>query len=159
MILSIQPCLEASLFLSNQHTTHPEEAGMRRSEEAKRWFSEAEWDLESARILHESRRYNSCAFLCQQAAEKCVKGLLYSIGESPFGHSVLELLQRFAQARGSDISELRSLAAELDRHYIPARYPNAMPSGSPHENYDQEVSQRTLDNAGRILDYARRQLA
>jgi len=31
---------------------------MRRSDEAKRWFSEAEWDLESARILHESRRYN-----------------------------------------------------------------------------------------------------
>ena len=132
---------------------------MRRSEEAKRWFSEAEWDLESARILHESRRYNWCAFLCQQAAEKSAKALLYSVGESPYGHSVMQLLQRFAQARGKDISELRSFAAELDRHYIPARYPNAMPSGSPHENYDQEVSQRALQYAERILDYVRRQLA
>jgi HEPN domain-containing protein len=131
---------------------------MRRSEEAKRWFSEAEWDLQSARILHESQRYNSCAFLCQQAAEKSAKALLYSAGESPFGHSVLELLQRFAEATASDISELRSSAAELDRHYIPARYPNAMPSGSPHENYDQEVSQRAVEYAGRILEYTRRQL-
>jgi HEPN domain-containing protein len=132
---------------------------MRRSEEAKRWFSEAEWDLESARILHESRRYNSCAFLCQQAAEKSAKALLYSVGESPFGHSVLELLQRFAEATGSDISELSPSAAELDRHYIPARYPNAMPSGSPHENYDQEVSKRAVEYAGRIIEYARRRIA
>jgi HEPN domain-containing protein len=132
---------------------------MRRTEEARRWFSEAEWDLESARILHESRRYNSCAFLCQQAAEKSVKALLFSVGESPFGHSVLHLLQRFAEACGKDVSELRALGAELDRHYIPARYPNAMPSGSPHENYDQEASLRALQYAGRILDYARRQLA
>jgi len=78
----------------------PEEGAMRRSEEAKRWFSEAEWDLETARILHESRRYNSCAFLCQQAAEKSAKALLYSVGESPYGHSVLQLLQRFAEACG-----------------------------------------------------------
>jgi HEPN domain-containing protein len=132
---------------------------MRRSEEAKRWFSEAEWDLESARILHESRRYNSCAFLCQQAADKSAKALLYSVGESPYGHSVMQLLRRFAQARGRYVSELRPFAAELDRHYIPARYPNAMPSGSPHENYDQEVSQRALQCAVRILDYVRRQIA
>lgn len=132
---------------------------MRRSEEAKRWFSEAEWDLESAHILHESRRYNSCAFLCQQASEKAAKALLFAIGESPFGHSVLQLLQRFTEAREKDISELKPLAAELDRHYIPARYPNAMPSGSPHENYDQEVSQRALQYAERILDYVRRQIA
>jgi len=131
---------------------------MRRSEEAKRWFSEAEWDLQSARILHGSGRYNSCAFLCQQAAEKSAKALLYSVGESPFGHSALQLLQRFGEASGKDISELRSSAAELDRHYIPARYPNAMPSGSPHENYDEEISQRALQCAGRILEYARRQL-
>jgi len=136
----------------------PEEGAMRRSEEAKRWFSEAEWDLETARILHESRRYNSCAFLCQQAAEKSAKALLYSVGESPYGHSVLQLLQRFAEACGKDISDVRSFAAELDRHYIPARYPNAMPSGSPHENYDQEVSQRALQYAEGILNYVRRQL-
>jgi HEPN domain-containing protein len=129
---------------------------MRRSDEAKRWFSEAEWDLESARILHESRRYNSSAFLCQQSADKCAKALLYSVGESPFGHSVLELLTRFGEASGKDISELRPLAAELDRHYIPARYPNAIPSGSPHDYYDQDVSQRALQYAARILEYARR---
>ena len=131
---------------------------MRRSEEAKRWFSEAQWDLETARILHQSRRYNSCAFNCQQAAEKAAKALLYSGGESPFGHSVRELIARYAESKRKNLYELLSLASELDRHYIPARYPNAVPSGSPHEYYDENVGLRALDCATKIIDYVKRQL-
>jgi len=70
-------------------------------------------DLDSARILHDSRGYNSCAFFCQQAAEKTAKALLYSIGESPFGDSVLQLLERFAEASGKDVSELRPLGIPM----------------------------------------------
>ena len=131
---------------------------MRRSEEARRWLSEAQWDLETAQILHESRRYNSCAFICQQAGEKAAKALLYAIGESPFGHSIRELLARYAEAKHENLEELLPLASELDRHYVPARYPNAIPSGTPHENYDEVVSCRTLDHATKIIQYAQRQL-
>lgn len=131
---------------------------MRRSEEARRWLSEAQWDLETARILHESRRYNSCAFICQQAGEKAAKGLLYMIAESPFGHSVRELLARYAEAKHENLEELLPQASELDRHYVPARYPNAVPSGTPHENYDEVVSRRTLDYATKIIEYVQRHL-
>lgn len=128
---------------------------MARSEEAKRWLSEAIWDLESGSILHEAGRYNSCAFLCQQAAEKAAKALLYSVGEAPFGHSVKNLLQRYAESAHENISQLISYGGELDRHYVPARYPNAIPTGTPHENYDEAVSQRTKQYAREIVDYAR----
>lgn len=131
---------------------------MARSKEAERWLSEAVWDLETAKVLHDAARYNSCAFLCQQAAEKAAKALLYSIGESPFGHSVKVLLQRFAEASGTNISELVSYGAELDRHYVPARYPNAIPVGTPHENYDQTVSERTREFAGKIVEFVRRRI-
>ena len=131
---------------------------MRRSEEARRWFSEAQWDLETARILHESRRYNSCAFICQQAGEKAAKALLYSIGESPFGHSVRELLLRYAEAKNESLEELLSLASELDRHYVPSRYPNAIPSGTPHQSYDEVVSRRALEYATKVIEYVQRQL-
>ena len=131
---------------------------MRRSEEARRWLSEAQWDLETAQILHESRRYNSCAFICQQAGEKAAKALLYMIGESPFGHSVRELLVRYAEAKHDNLEEQLRLASELDRHYVPARYPNAIPSGTPHENYDEVVSHRTLDHATKIIEFVRRRL-
>ncbi len=128
------------------------------NEEAKRWLSEAAWDLETARILHAAQRYNSSAFLCQQAAEKAAKALLYSIGEAPFGHSVRALLQRFTETSKASIPELVSHGAELDRHYVPARYPNAIPSGTPHENYDQAVSQRTQEYAEKIVEYAKRSI-
>jgi len=131
---------------------------LRRSEEARRWLSEAQWDLETAQILHGSRRYNSCAFICQQAGEKAAKALLYMIGESPFGHSVRELLVRYAEAKHDNLEEQLRLASELDRHYVPARYPNAIPSGTPHENYDEVVSHRTLDHATKIIEFVRRRL-
>ncbi|MGC9149434.1 MAG: HEPN domain-containing protein [Sulfolobales archaeon] len=46
-------------------------------------------------------------------------------------------------------------ARELDRHYIPSRYPNAHPAGTPHEAYDHETSRRAIECARRIIDYAR----
>ncbi|MEM0302988.1 MAG: HEPN domain-containing protein [Archaeoglobaceae archaeon] len=63
--------------------------------EAKRWFSEALWDLETAKILRKKGRYNFSVFYAHQSAEKAVKALLYSLNEVPWGHSVRELLERF----------------------------------------------------------------
>lgn len=80
------------------------------------------------------------------------------IGESPFGHSVRELLARYAEAKHENLEELLLHASELDRHYVPARYPNAIPSGTPHESYDEIVSRRTLDHAAKIIQYVERQL-
>lgn len=48
-----------------------------------------------------------------------------------------------------------SCARELGRHYIPSRYPNAHPSGTPHEAYDEEVSRRALSAAEKVLRFAR----
>ena len=38
-------------------------------------------------------------------------------------------------------------ARELDLHYIPARYPNGLPSGYPFQFYDQKVAMRALKSA------------
>ncbi len=121
--------------------------------EAKRWLSEALWDLETAEILLREGRYNSAAFYAQQAAEKAVKALLYSINEAPWGHSVRVLLQRYFEATGIYEERLLVDARELDRHYIPSRYPNALPEGTPHEAYDRETAERALEAAKRIIGF------
>ncbi|MET1159564.1 MAG: HEPN domain-containing protein [Thermoprotei archaeon] len=124
--------------------------------EALRWLGEAEWDYETALILHREKRYNASAFYAHQAAEKAVKALLYSINEAPWGHSIRVLLERYFKASGKDIDEkLLSYARELDRHYIPSRYPNAHPEGTPHEAYDEETSRRALQAAKTILDFVK----
>ncbi|RLE76745.1 MAG: DNA-binding protein [Thermoprotei archaeon] len=128
-------------------------------DEAIRWFSEAEWDLETAKILHEKGRYNAAVFYAHQAAEKAVKALLYSVNEAPWGHSVRILLERYFEATNKGIiSNLLRYARELDRHYIPSRYPNAHPAGTPHEAYDEETSLAALKAAEEIIKFVRRNL-
>jgi len=124
-------------------------------EEALRWFEEARWDYETAVILHRERRYNAAAFYAHQAAEKAVKALLYRINEVPWGHSVRILLERYFRGSGAEEHELLTYARELDRHYIPSRYPNAYPEGTPHEAYDEETSRRALEAAKKIMDFVR----
>lgn len=127
--------------------------------EAWRWLSEAEWDLETAEILHRNRRHNAAAFYAHQAAEKAAKAMLYSVNEAPWGHSVRVLLQRYYQAAGSrPPPRILSAARELDRHYIPSRYPNAHPAGAPHEAYDEQTSARAIGAAREIVELARREI-
>ncbi len=128
--------------------------------EALRWLSEALWDYETALILHRERRYNAAAFYAHQAAEKAVKALLYYVNEAPWGHSVRVLLERYFSKVSIEMDDkLLSYARELDRHYIPSRYPNAHPAGTPHEAYDEETSKRALEAAKKVIDFVRRVLS
>ena len=125
--------------------------------EAKRWLDEALWDLETAKILHEKSRFNSAAFYAHQSAEKASKALLYHVNEAPWGHSIRELLGRFFEKVGKNPDDkLMSFARELDRHYIPSRYPDALPSGTPHEAYDEETSARAIEIAEKVVEYAKK---
>ena len=124
--------------------------------EVYRWFSEAMWDLETAEILHREKRYNASAFYSHQAAEKALKALLYSVNEAPWGHSVRILLERYFKHLDKEIGkEILVYARELDRHYIPSRYPNAYPAGTPHEAYDEETSARALKAARKIINFVK----
>lgn len=112
--------------------------------------------METARILHGAGRYNAAAYYSHQAAEKAVKALLYLVNEAPWGHSVRILLEKFAEKKNISISELLPYARELDRHYVPSRYPNAHPAGTPHEAYDEDTSRRVIEAAEVLVSFARK---
>ncbi|RJQ56404.1 MAG: HEPN domain-containing protein [Desulfobacteraceae bacterium] len=60
--------------------------------EAKRWFTTAEDDLDTAKILKENAKYAHSCFHTQQAGEKAVKAMWYSIDADPWGHSIRMLI-------------------------------------------------------------------
>lgn len=123
-------------------------------EEAGRWFEEAKEDIETADILYKNGRYNACCFYAHQSAEKAVKALLYKINEAAWGHSIRILLERYIERTGvSEAVSLLEYARELDRHYIPSRYPNVHPSGTAFEAYDSKTAERAIQNAKKILEY------
>ncbi len=112
--------------------------------EGLRWLRQAEHDLDDAEYTLAGRRYSLTCFLCQQAAEKALKGFLYARGaEQVLGHSVADLAQECGALDG-DFQALKPKAAPLDHYYIPTRYPNSLPGGIPAEAFDE-------DDAGRAV--------
>ena len=121
---------------------------------ARDWLSEAEYDLETAVVLLENRRYNAACFYAQQAAEKAVKAVLLSRNIWRVGHSVLDLLKELRH-HVEVPEELLDAARALDKHYIPPRYPNVFNSGAPHEYYTKEDAREAVELAGKVLAFAR----
>jgi HEPN domain-containing protein len=127
--------------------------------EARRWFGEAEADLATAVDLVEKERFNWACFVAQQAAEKAVKAVHLARGEGVEKvHSVLALIGGREEEGISRIQELRHLrkaARELDKNYIPARYPNGVPFGMPHEFYGEENGRDCVEWARTIIEAVR----
>jgi HEPN domain-containing protein len=119
------------------------------------WFRQAELDLATARDAHRAGHHEWACFAAQQAAEKAVKALHEAAGTEAWGHSVVELLRGLSNVPDDIIDAGKA----LDKHYIPARYPNSHPAGAPGDLYTPAEAERALQDAERLLDYVRRRLS
>jgi len=109
--------------------------------EALRWLRQAENDLLYARLgLREGFNAQVC-FQCQQICEKALKSIHYGkLGKRfVFGHSLVELSAELALD-----PVVRKDLAVLDQYYIPTRYPNGLPGGSPYEVYTREQAEAAV---------------
>ena len=121
-----------------------------------RWLDQAEADLKTARDCLKDGNYYASAFFSQQAAEKALKGFLYSKGyRALITHSVVELVEESSKF-SEGFKRLLDYARELDRHYIGSRYPNFYPSGAPYKYYTKEMGELCLNYAESILTEVKR---
>ena len=127
----------------------PTKAGMERSRD---WINQAEGDLLHARNDVAGGYYEWACFSAQQAAEKAVEAVFQRLGAEAWGHSVADLLQELAERRAVP-HRLRDAALELDKAYIPTRYPNAHPAGAPRTRYTQGEATRLIGNAEDIYKF------
>ncbi|MDH7486887.1 MAG: HEPN domain-containing protein [Anaerolineae bacterium] len=116
------------------------------------WMDQAQGDLAHAKDDMERRFYDWACFSAQQAAEKAVKAVFQKMGAEAWGHSVADLLDELGQSRFIS-EELRDAALELDKAYIPTRYPNAHPSGSPRRRYTRTEAERMVAHAEGIVRF------
>ncbi len=80
-------------------------------------------DLDQARHSRSGGFHEWACFAAQQAAEKALKAVYQALGGDAWGHSVLGLLEGLSRRTPVD-PDLWNDARDLDRYYIPARYPN-----------------------------------
>ncbi len=116
--------------------------------EAARWLRQGGEDLQTAEILVRESRFPQACFLAQQAAEKAVKAVLIAADRDPWGHSISRLVA------DGDLPELVPFlddALDLDKFYIPTRYPNGLPELIPQEAYRERDGRQALDAAARLL--------
>lgn len=87
------------------------------------WLWQAEEDLKTAKALLNSGRYTWCAFVCQQALEKCLKsGYVQRFRKiPPYTHKLEWLCQLLELSPPADIIEM---IISVDKYYIATRYPS-----------------------------------
>ena len=121
------------------------------SERVNDSFSHAKRNLENAKYEYDGVFYEFSCFLSQQSAEKAIKALYQKIGAEAFGHSVTGLIQRFTFKEKFD-ARMIDEAKELDKAYIPTRYPDSIPEGSPFMMYSADEAGRLMLYAGHIIE-------
>jgi len=121
-------------------------------ERSRDWLDQAEGDLEHAKNDLKCGFYDWACFSAQQSAEKAVKAVLQKLGAEAWGHSVYDLLLSL-RGRFEVGEELLEYALELDKAYIPTRYPNAHPSSSPRRRYTRREAERLIEYAEKIFRF------
>ncbi len=127
-------------------------------QEAKRWFTTAEDDLDTAKILNSSGKYAHSCFHAQQAGEKAVKSIWYFIDADPWGHSIKVLIDGLEEINMEFYEAMKTFERKgsvLDRFYIPTRYPNGLPEMTPGMAYSQEDAETCITHAKEIIDRVR----
>ena len=116
------------------------------------WLAQAKRDLNHAVHACEDEDFEWSCFSAQQGAEKAVKAVFLHLHGESWGHSVFALLKALSDK--IEVSErLIEAAKNLDKHYIPTRYPNGFDSGMPGEYYTKKDAQEAIKNAREIIEF------
>jgi HEPN domain-containing protein len=121
------------------------------------WLRQALKDYDHARRSIEMGDYEWACFASHQAAEKAVEALYQSVGIEAWGHSVSRMLENLPEGLKPP-GELIEGAKELDRNYIPSRYPNFHPEGAPLDYYTRNDAERAIKHAGEIIEFVRNKI-
>lgn len=88
----------------------------------EQWLQRADYDVETAEAMYASARYIYVVFMCQQALEKCLKGLLVYQGKEALPiHNLRRLLEMTGNIADVDKESLRKIDF-LSQFYLNARY-------------------------------------
>ncbi len=127
-------------------------------ERSKDWINQAIRDLEKARMDLKWQYYEWACFTAQQAAEKAVKALFQHIHADAWGHSVSALLKELSKDHIPGI-DLVEKAIQLDRFYIPTRYPNGFASGIPKDYFTKKDAEEACHAAAAIIDFCKSKIS
>ncbi len=129
------------------------------AKEALRWFLQAKDDYEFVEwVLKGGMFFDKGCFIAQQSGEKALKACLYATGKRRvIGHSLFEMANELVENEKS-FQEIMNETRRLDRFYIPTRYPNGLPGGSPFQIYTERDLIEAFGDLKIVIDLADKHL-
>lgn len=121
------------------------------------WLDLADYDIETANVMLEGRRYLYVGFMCQQVIEKSLKAAICSISDEfpPYTHNLLNLaekaglLEKFSDDQAGLLSRLNPLNIE-------ARYPSTKDALA--KSLDLKTCRTMIDETKELLQWIKQQL-
>jgi len=115
---------------------------------------QSEKDLQHPKRSVDAGDFEWACFAAQQAAEKAVESLYQSVHLDVIGRSVSRMLQDLPISLKLP-EDILQRSKELDKHYVPARYPNFHPEGAPMDHYTALEARMAVERAEKILEFTR----
>ena len=114
------------------------------------WLELAQYDLDTAASMFSAGRWFYVVFMCQQAIEKCCKGLytLYLDDNVPKIHNIKTIVSRFKDKLPSPISkETLQFFDVLSAQYLTYRYPDfeMKPGSQINKNEANQILKKTKE--------------
>lgn len=84
-----------------------------------------------------------------------MKGFLHGLGKGPqaWGHDLNQLGTRVAAALGEPLPDhVEQALQRLARHYVPSRYPDAVPGSAPSAYYNRHDADEARRDAAQVLE-------
>lgn len=122
------------------------------------WLRQADKDIRHAKNARDDGDFEWACFAAQQAAEKALKALYQHLGGDFFGHSVLKMMKDLPRDVKPE-KNFYKMAAELDKLYIPTRYPNGFDWGAPMDYFEQDDAEQAIRYAQEIIGYAKSKIS
>ncbi|MCP9817658.1 HEPN domain-containing protein [Synechococcus sp. GreenBA-s] len=133
------------------------------AERSADWLNQALRDLDQAEASMQADRHEWACFAAHQATEKALKALNLAMGQQAWGHTLTRLWAAVPPERDAfnppPPEALDDRLRLLDGFYIPTRYPDSYPEGTPGEHFGRLQSEQALFHATAIVQWARAALA
>jgi HEPN domain-containing protein len=125
------------------------------TKQPEEWFKQAAYDLKTAEIMLENKRFIYAVFMCHLAIEKAIKGIYqYRLNEvPPKVHNLIYLVEKIGL---SPSEKLYNAIFELNRVSIPTRYPDDL--DKMKSEYKKSNTLEIINSSKEVLKWLKNQL-
>ena len=125
------------------------------SKNPQEWLKQADYDMKTAEIMFDNKRYIYAVFMCHLSIEKALKGIyLERLKEiPPKTHNLVYLVEKIKVQLPENLYD--SVFA-LNRVSVPTRYPDDLQRML--KDYDKERTQEIIEKGKEVLKWLKTQL-